>query len=187
VQLQLDGVNTEIAALRQDRFGLQSEIMDIEAKVQVAPEVEREWLELTRDLGLARNQYEDIRTRQMSVQRAGVLEEEELSERYVVTRRPSLTYTPAFPNRSLFMIVGLFLGITFSIGAAIIAEALDGTIRSTRDIRIIMDMPPIAAIPAIATTEDVAKARSSRLMSFFAISVAITVVVAYALIQRGSI
>ena len=187
VQLQLDGVNTEIAALRQDRFGLQSEIMDIEAKVQVAPEVEREWLELTRDLGLARNQYEDIRTRQMSVQRAGVLEEEELSERYVVTRRPSLTYTPAFPNRSLFIIVGLFLGITFSIGAAIIAEALDGTIRSTRDIRIIMDMPPIAAIPAIATTEDVAKARSSRLMSFFAISVAITVVVAYALIQRGSI
>ena len=187
VQLQLDGVNTEIAALRQDRFGLQSEIMDIEAKVQVAPEVEREWLELTRDLGLARNQYEDIRTRQMSVQRAGVLEEEELSERYVVTRRPSLTYTPAFPNRSLFIIVGLFLGITFGIGAAIVAEALDGTIRSTRDIRMIMDMPPIAAIPAIATTEDIAQARSSRLMSFVAVFVTIAVVVAYALMQRGSL
>ena len=187
VQLQLDGVNTEIAALRQDRFGLQSEIIDIEAKVQVAPEVEREWLELTRDLGLARNQYEDIRTRQMSVQRAGVLEEEELSERYVVARRPSLTYTPAFPNRALFIIVGLFLGITFGISAAIVAEALDGTIRSTRDIQMIMDMPPIAAIPAIATTEDIAQARSSRLMSFVAVSVTISVVVAYALMQRGSI
>ena len=186
VQLQLDGVNTEIAALRQNRFGLQSEIMDIEAKVQVAPEVEREWLELTRDLGLARNQYEDIRTRQMSVQRAGVLEEEELSERYVVARRPSLTYTPAFPNRSLFIIVGLFLGITFGIGAAIVAEAVDGTIRGTRDIRMIMDMPPIAAIPAIATTEDIAQARSSRLMSFVAVFITISVVVAYALMQRGS-
>jgi len=187
VQLQLDGVNTEIAALREDRSGLQSEIVDLEAKVQVAPEVEREWLELTRDLGLARNQYEDIRTRQMSVQRAGVLEGEELTERYVVARRPSLTYTPAFPNRMLFVIVGLFLGLTFGIGAAIVAEALDGTIRSTRDIRLIMDMPPIAAIPAIATSQDIAQAKVSRITSILAVTISVAAVIVYVVIQRGGI
>ena len=187
VQLQLDGVNTEIAALRENRSGLQSDIVDLEAKVQVAPEVEREWLELTRDLGLARNQYEDIRTRQMSVQRAGVLEGEELTERYVVARRPSLTYTPAFPNRMLFVIVGLFLGLTFGIGAAIVAEALDGTIRSTRDIRLIMDMPPIAAIPAIATSQDIAQAKVSRITSILAVTISVAAVIVYVVIQRGGI
>ena len=187
VQLQLDGVNTEIAALREDRSGLQSEIVDLEAKVQVAPEVEREWLELTRDLGLARNQYEDIRTRQMSVQRAGVLEDEELTERYVVTRRPSVTYTPAFPNRPLFVIVGLFLGLTFGMGAAIVAEALDGTIRSTRDIRLIMDMPPIAAIPAIATSQDISQAKVSRMTSILAVTASVAAVIVYVVIQRGGI
>ena len=185
VQLQLDGVNTEIAALREDRSGLQSDIVDLEAKVQVAPEVEREWLELTRDLGLARNQYEDIRTRQMSVQRAGVLEDEELTERYVVARRPSLTYTPAFPNRALFVIVGLFLGIPFGMGVAIVAEALDGTIRSTRDIRLIMDMPPIAAIPAIATSQDIAQAKVSRMTSILAVTASVAAVIVYVVIQRG--
>ena len=185
LQLQLDGVNTEIAALREDRSGLQSDIVDLEAMVQVAPEVEREWLELTRDLGLARNQYEDIRTRQMSVQRAGVLEDEELTERYVVARRPSLTYTPAFPNRALFVIVGLFLGITFGMGVAIVAEALDGTIRSTRDIRLIMDMPPIAAIPAIATSQDIAQAKVSRMTSILAVTASVAAVIVYVVIQRG--
>ena len=187
LQLQLDGVNTEIAALREDRSGLQSDIVDLEAKVQVAPEVEREWLELTRDLGLARNQYEDIRTRQMSVQRAGVLEDEELTERYVVARRPSLTYTPAFPNRALFVIVGLFLGITFGMGVAIVAEALDGTIRSTRDIRLIMDMPPIVAIPAIATSQDIAQAKVSRMTSILAVTASVAAVIVYVVIQSGGI
>ena len=185
LQLQLDGVNTEIAALREDRSGLQSDIVDLEAMVQVAPEVEREWLELTRDLGLARNQYEDIRTRQMSVQRAGVLEDEELTERYVIARQPSLTYKPAFPNRALFVIVGLFLGLTFGIGGAIVAEALDGTIRSTRDIRLIMDMPPIAAIPAIATSQDIAQAKVSRMTSILAVTASVAAVIVYVVIQRG--
>jgi len=185
LQLQLDGVNTEIAALREDRSGLQSDIVDLEAMVQVAPEVEREWLELTRDLGLARNQYEDIRTRQMSVQRAGVLEDEELTERYVIARQPSLTYKPAFPNRALFVIVGLFLGLTFGIGGAIVAEALDGTIRSTRDIRLIMDMPPIVAIPAIATSQDIAQAKVSRMTSILAVTASVAAVIVYVVIQRG--
>jgi len=185
LQLQLDGVNTEIAALREDRSGLQSDIVDLEAMVQVAPEVEREWLELTRDLGLARNQYEDIRTRQMSVQRAGVLEDEELTERYVIARQPSLTYKPAFPNRALFVIVGLFLGLTFGIGGAIVAEALDGTIRSTRDIRLTMDMPPIVAIPAIATSQDIAQAKVSRMTSILAVTASVAAVIVYVVIQRG--
>ena len=187
LQLQLDGVNTEIAALREDRSGLQSDIVDLEAMVQVAPEVEREWLELTRDLGLARNQYEDIRTRQMSVQRAGVLEDEELTERYVIARQPSLTYKPAFPNRALFVIVGLFLGLTFGIGGAIVAEALDGTIRSTRDIRLTMDMPPIVAIPAIATSQDIAQAKVSRMTSILAVTASVAAVIVYVVIQSGGI
>jgi uncharacterized protein involved in exopolysaccharide biosynthesis len=186
LQLQLEAVNTEIAALRFDRQSMQSDVGELEAKIQVAPEVEREYLELTRDLGLARKQYEDLRTRQMSVQRAGTLEEDELTERYVVTRSPSLAFTPAFPNRALFVIAGLFLGITFGLGAAIVAEALDGSIRSTRDIRMIMDMPPIAAIPSIATAQDIAKARTSRITYIASISATVIVVAIYVYIQRGS-
>jgi uncharacterized protein involved in exopolysaccharide biosynthesis len=187
LQLQLDGVNTELYALREDRRLLQDETLELEQKMQVAPEVEREYLELTRDLGLARKQYEDIRSRQMSVERAGTLDEVELSERYVIARSPFATFVPAFPNRPLFIAIGLFLGLTFGLGAAIVAEALDGTIRSTRDIRMIMDMPPIAAVPIIATESDVAAAKKTKVRSIVGVVAAIVSVVIYVQLQRGGV
>jgi len=39
-------------------------------------------------------------------------------------------------------------------------EALDGTIRGTRDVRQVMQMPPIAAIPVIKTASDLRRERA---------------------------
>jgi len=184
VQLQLDGVNTELNALKFDRSQLQREIASLEIRVQVAPEVEREYLDLTRDLGLARNQYEEIKTRQMTVERAGVLEEEQISERYVVTAYPSLSFTPAYPNRPLIISIGAFLALTFGLIFGVAAEALDGTIRGTRDIQAILNMPPVAAIPVIATTADLARTRRARLLNIISIVVITAAVVMYVQLQR---
>ncbi len=122
----------------------------------------------------------------MSVQRAGNLEEEELAERYVVTRYPSLPYKPAFPNRPLFILIGIFLGLTIGIFVGIASEALDNTIRSTRDIRTLLGMPPIAAIPEIHTTDDAITARKSRTIYAASIGLIVVAATAYALIQRSS-
>jgi hypothetical protein len=90
----------------------------------------------------------------MAVERAGALEDSEITERYVLTRAPSMPYKPAFPNRPLIIIIGLFLGISLGMAAGIIAEAFDDSIRSTRDLRTIIGAPPIAAIPRIQTTDE---------------------------------
>lgn len=184
LDLQLQGVNNELAALRLDRSQLQKDTVDLDKKVLIAPEVERKYLELTRDLGLARQQYEDTMSRLMAVQRAGILEEEELSERYVVTRMPSLTYTPAYPNRPLIIVIGLFLGVTFGIGGGLLAEALDGTVRGTRDINTIMGAPPIAAVPKIMTHTELVVARRHRLLAISGIVLSVIVVAAYVQLQR---
>lgn len=185
IELQLKGVDTELGALKFNRQRLQAEIRDLDNRVQVAPEVEREYLDLTRDLGLARKQYEDIRSRQMSVERAGELENEELAERYVVTRVPVLPFAPAYPNRPLFFIIGVFLGFTFAVVLAIGTEAFDGTIRSTRDIRTILGMPPIAAIPFIATASDVRHHKISRFMFTLGVLASVAAVAAYVQLQRA--
>ncbi len=186
LQVQLQGVNNELIALRADRRALQDETQELDRMVQFAPEVERRYLELTRDLGLARDQYEDSKSRLMSVQRAGNLEEDELAERYVVTRYPSLPYKPAFPNRPLFLAIGIFLGLTTGLLVGIASEALDSTIRNTRDIRMILGMPPIAAIPEINTINDKLKARRSRLIYAASIGIVIVAAAAYVQMQRSS-
>ena len=122
----------------------------------------------------------------MSVQRAGNLAEEELAERYVVTRYPSLPYNPAFPNRPLFLAIGIFLGLTTGLLVGIASEALDSTIRNTRDIRMILGMPPIAAIPEISTINDKLKARRSGLIYAASIGIVIVAAAAYVQMQRSS-
>jgi hypothetical protein len=119
----------------------------------------------------------------MSVQRAGVLEEEELAERYVITHYPGLPYKPAFPNRPLFLVVSVFLGFTISLFAGILLEALDGTIRGTRDIKAILAMPPIAAIPQIYTVDDMKNMRASKIAYFASIGIVLVAVTIYVHLQ----
>ena len=184
LQLQLDAVNNELDALKFDRVQVQAELVILEDRVQVAPEVEREYLNLTRDLGLARKQYEETKTRQMTVERAGVLQEEDLSERYVITSYPSLSYDPAFPNRPLIISVGIFLAITLGITIGIVAEAVDGSIRSTRDVQAILQMPPIAAIPVITTTTDVAVTKRNTILRMIIMTATIASVIFYVQMQQ---
>lgn len=179
LQVQIQGVNNELAALRSDRTLLRQEIRDLDQKVEIAPEVERRYLELSRDLGLARQQYEDTKSRQMSVQRAGALEGEDLFERYVTTSRPSLPYAPAYPNRPLFIVIGVFMGLTLGLGLGIAREAFDGTIRNTRDMQILLDAPPIAAISKIVTAEDQRRRRMARLVSASSVLTIVVIVAVY--------
>ena len=184
LDLQLKAVNNELAALRVDRTQLQQDTVDLDNRVLIAPEVERAYLELTRDLGLARKQYEDTMSRLMAVERAGLLEEEELSERYVVTRLPSLSYSPAYPNRPLIIVIAVFLGISFGIGGGLLTEAVDGTIRGTRDICTVMGAPPIAAIPKIQTASDISQMKRHRIITITTVAISIAAVAAYVQLQR---
>jgi len=155
--------------------------------IQVAPEVERRYLELTRDLDIARRQYEDTMSRRMAVDRAGALEASDLAERYVLTRAPSMPYKPAFPNRPLIIIIGLFLGVTLGMAAGILAEAFDDSIRSTRDMRAIIGAPPIAAIPLIQTTVEARALVHSRRRLALAVGAVTIAVAIYVQLQRSGV
>ncbi len=187
LQVQIQGVNNELAALRSNRARLRQEIGEFDSKVLIAPEVEREYLELTRDLGMARDQYQSTTERLMGLERDRVRWEEELFERYEVQYYPTVSYKPAFPNRMLFFVVGGFLGLTFGIAAGIVAETVDGTVRSTRDIRSILEMPPIAAIPVVKTLDDMRQDRLRRIFSVVGVVLVLSMVAAYVHLQRAGI
>ena len=183
LELQLKSVNIELDALQNDRRELQAETSELDEAIQIAPEVERRYLELTRDLEIARQQYEDTMARRMAVERAGALEASDVAERYVVTRAPGLPLKPAFPNRPLIIIISIFAGLTAGLGAAIAAEVLDDSIRNTRDVRTIIGVPPIAAIPVIRTESEYRTITRNRRLSFLALGALVILVAIYAQLQ----
>lgn len=184
LEVQLDGVDAELRALQRDRREIESETEELDAAIQVAPEVERRYLELTRDLNIARQQYEDTIARRIAVERAGGLYESNLAERYEVTRQASLPYAPAFPNRPLIIIIGLFVGLTAGIGIGILAEIIDDSVRNTRDIRTIVGAPPIAAIPAIHTEAETQAIARNRWITGAVYGTVIVLVAIYVQLQR---
>jgi uncharacterized protein involved in exopolysaccharide biosynthesis len=185
LQVQLQGVENELRALRVNRNRVRDEIAELDSRVQVAPEVERRYLQLTRDLDIARKQYESIRSQWMSMRRRGTFSDEELYETYEELRSPGLAFEPAFPKRSLFMAVGAFLSLTIGLGAGLAAEGLDTTIRGTRDVKNVLDMPPIAAIPTVFTDEDLQRLRTRRLVTSLATIGVVALVALYSHLQRS--
>ncbi len=187
LQVQLESLDIELRALQLTKRDLQAETSQLDQFIQIAPEVERQYMELTRDLDIARRQYDDTMARRMAVDRAGALEASELAERYVLTRAPSLPYAPAFPNRPLIIIVGLFLGISLGMAAGIMAEVFDDSIRNTRDMRTIIGAPPIAAIPQIRTSVEARAVISSRRKLMLAVGATIIAVAVYVQLQRNGV
>jgi succinoglycan biosynthesis transport protein ExoP len=187
LEVQLDSLDIELGALQRDRRELQAETRQLDLDIKVAPEVERRYLELTRDLDIARQQYEDTMARRMAVERAGALEASEIAERYVLTRAPSMPYKPAFPNRPLIIIIGLFLGASLGMAAGILAEAFDDSVRSTRDMRTIIGAPPLAAIPLIQTTAEARTVVLSRRRLALAVGAATIAVAIYVQLQRSGV
>jgi capsular polysaccharide biosynthesis protein len=185
MRVQVQGLNNELAALRAQRGALQSQLAQLESRVELAPEVGRELLELTRDYNLANQAYDDAPSTQMAADRTGVISGEQLTENYKIQRPANLPWEPWFPNRPLFMTIGVFLGLTLGVGAGLAAEALDSTVRGTRDVRTILEMPPIAAVPFVATARDLRRQRFRRLAASLGVIVLVVGVGLYVQLQRS--
>ncbi|CAN5263105.1 N/A [soil metagenome] len=61
--------------------------------------------------------------------------------------------TPVSPRRLTTVLAALFLSTLFGAGLALFLEYLDDTVRSTEDVESLLQLPALAAIPNIDTTQ----------------------------------
>ena len=58
---------------------------------------------------------------------------------------------PISPNRFLILALGFVLSLAAGLGAAMLRDSLDASVRGVQDIRLLLSVPPLVAIPVIAT------------------------------------
>jgi hypothetical protein len=58
---------------------------------------------------------------------------------------------PVSPNRLLILAAGFILSIAAGLGSAVLRDSLDASVRGVQDIRALLSVPPLVAIPFIAT------------------------------------
>jgi uncharacterized protein involved in exopolysaccharide biosynthesis len=151
VKGQLDALDVERESAIKKRDSLRAKLDDYERRLAQAPLAERQFRELARDLDAAQLKYQEIRAKQTEVQVSQNLETEHKGERFTMIEPPLPPEKPISPNRLLILAMGLVLSVAAGVGAAMLRESLDVSVRGVQDIRTLLTVPPLAAVPVILT------------------------------------
>ena len=149
LQTQLNATDTQLASLQARSMELRAKLSDLESRLNTAPEVEREFQSVTRDLVSARTKYDELLKRQMDAEVDEAAISGGTADKFTVKSRPSIPEDPAKPNRLLIFAIALVAAGVFSLTGVFIAQVLDQTVRGARDIRDILEVSPLTTVPVI--------------------------------------
>ncbi len=160
VKGQLDALTVERQSAEAKRDELRAKLDDYERRMARAPAVERDYRQLARELDSAQLKYQQIRAKQGEVQISENLETERKGERFTMIEPPLPPEKPVSPNRFLIIAAGLIFSIGLGLATTVLLDVADPSIRSFHDVRMLLTVPPLAAIPTIVTA---AEARQHRI------------------------
>jgi uncharacterized protein involved in exopolysaccharide biosynthesis len=164
VKGQLDALDVERESAVKKRDSLRAKLDDYERRLAQEPAVERQYRELANELDGAQLKYKEIRSKETEVQVSQNLETEHKGERFTMIEPPLPPEKPISPNRFLILAMGVILSLAAGLGAAMLRDNLDVSVRGVQDIRALLSVPPLAAVPLILTQAE--KRRHRRLVRY---------------------
>lgn len=178
---QIHATDTQLGSLQAHRAELASKLSQLEGRLALTPRVERDFEALNRDLGVARQQYDDLLRRRSEAQisAAGIVAG--TADKFDLLAAPGMPDAPAMPKRALIVLAGLFGGAILGLMCAVGAEIMDGTVRGSRDVRTILTIAPLAVIPEIQNS--LYRRRRARQLVTFASCVLIAVPIMFIFIR----
>jgi uncharacterized protein involved in exopolysaccharide biosynthesis len=149
LQAQREAAASQRTSLQRKRSDLVARVANLERMLAATPGVEKDYMEMARELAGTQHKYEEVRQKQMEAQLAQNLEAERKGERFSLIDPPVAPDEPSSPNRKLILILGIVLAIGLAIGVAALGEATDRRVRGRSDLLSLLTVPPLAVIPWI--------------------------------------
>ncbi len=151
---QLEAANAEVARLQKKRNDLEGRIASLRGRVEDTPRTEQELITLTRDYQKLSENYAALLAKQLDAQMAGRLERRWRGDRFRVLDPADLPESPYFPRPSLILALGALSGLVLGLGAALVAEYLDPTVKDVADLQNLRKYVILACIPHLPNLED---------------------------------
>lgn len=157
--LQLDTLKqnliSELVKLEVERTGLSNRVATLgnafslyKQRAKILPSLEQTQRQLERNLQVARQTYEQLLRRFQEVQ---VIENKTVGNARIVSEA-QVTNRPVSPKLYLNLALGGFLGIILAIGAALMLEALDGSVRTLEEAQELLGYPLLGTIPRLSVS-----------------------------------
>lgn len=157
-QLRADGDN--LKALYAEQKQLKGKISLYQSRINMSPAIEQEYKQITRDHQSAVTFYDTLLKKKQESTMASDLQRRQQGEQFRVMDPADLPATPSFPNRPLFGLAGLGLGLMIGLGFIWLLEGRDRILRTERDVETLLGVPALAAVPSVVIRSE-SKARLS--------------------------
>jgi uncharacterized protein involved in exopolysaccharide biosynthesis len=162
LQAQLNSATSSLDALRATRTAVKRRVQDYAARLERTPEMEPDYLFLTRDRDTSGQKYQDIRSRLLEAKVSEGLEIQRKGERFSLIDPPSLPEKPDKPNRPAIVLLGFILALAGGLGSGAAAESLDHSIRTPKQLAQLTQLFPLAVIPFMPNEQDLSRAMKHR-------------------------
>jgi succinoglycan biosynthesis transport protein ExoP len=162
LQAQLNSATSSLGALLKTRTNIKRRLEDYATRIERTPEIEPDYLVLTRDRDTSGQKYQDIRSRLLEAKVSEGLEVQRKGERFSLIDPPSLPEKPDKPNRSAIVLLGVILALVGGLGSGAAAESLDHSIRTPEQLAQLTQLFPLAVIPFMPNEQDLSRAMKRR-------------------------
>ncbi len=144
-QLRADEEN--LKALRQEQGRLKEQVRLYQSRIEMSPAIEEKYKEITRDHQTALSFYDGLLRKKQESSMAADLQSQQQGEQFRVLDPADLPVNPTFPNRPLFGLAGLGLGLMAGLGLIWWLEGRERILRTENDVESLLGIPSLVAVP----------------------------------------
>ena len=154
MESQLKANRLEIANRESEIKDELSKINQYQARLNMAPVMEQQFADITRDYDQSKTDYESLLAKKNQSVMSTDLEKTQQGERFRMLDPPNLPARPYKPNRLILCGAGLAVGLVLGGGFVFGQEKLSGKVYSEREIKKLVPFDIIAEIPPIESAEE---------------------------------
>lgn len=150
LQARLGSIDRRLAAAREQKQELESQIASANSRIEAVPRHESELADLIRERDVTKWRYETLFERQQDVEVAGQLASSNLGLTFQIEEPARVPLQPSGPQRLRYVIMGLVVGLAVGLGLTLVAENTDTSFADVEDLRSFTTLPVLASIPSIS-------------------------------------
>jgi polysaccharide chain length determinant protein (PEP-CTERM system associated) len=149
-QLKVSLAETEanVASLQTRVAEYEARLSQARARIQLEPEIEQEFVQLNRDYGIHRSNYESLVARRESAAMAGEMESSAAAE-FRLIDPPRVTPKPVGPNRVRLFTLALLGALAAGVGASVLASQINRRFFDAHSLRSATGLPVLGTVSLI--------------------------------------
>ncbi len=153
--LRADSAKQEVARISQ-------QVKDVQSRIDDTPRVAEQLAALDREYKHLYESYQDYSSKRLEAGVAANMERRQKGEQFRVLESAFPPPDPTSPNRPVLLAVGVMLGLALGAGVGVLLEGADSSFHEPRDAQSSLNLPVLAAVPAIFLDADHAALRRQR-------------------------